>query len=252
VEWWRVTVSIRFRVAAIRPITFRTEIPVVAGFAADRPPRPAGPAHHEIRDRADESDRSGDATSRSRHRACFRHTTNRGTSILELLIVVGMTTVLAGTAVPALHNSIRDVRANAGLRAAIGQLQHARELAMTARRTVEVRFDGVNGMRTSRIDGDVTTPVAAVTFENGIEFRRFAGLPDTPDQFGMTAAINFGGATRVFFSTDGSLVDSRGVPTSGTVFLGTASVTNSARALTVVGATGRVQGYRWDGRQWQQ
>ncbi len=175
-----------------------------------------------------------------------------GFTLIELLMVVGVLTVLAAVAVPSLNNTIRDVRSNAALRAAIGQFQNARELAMTARRTVEVQCLGTNRVQVSRIDSGVTTVVSNLIFENGMEFRTFTGQPDTPDQFGRATAVSFGGATRIFFTTDGSLVDINGVPATGSVFLGVSGMPITSRALTVMGATGRVQGYRWDGLQWQQ
>ena len=78
-----------------------------------------------------------------------------------------------------------------------------------------------------------------------------AGIPDTPDAFGNGRAVNFGGPTTVWFLADGSLTDANGVPVSGTVFLATPSQPLSARAVTVLGPTGRIQGYRWDGKAWR-
>ena len=175
-----------------------------------------------------------------------------GFTLIELLLVVSILVILGAVAVPSLRNTVRDARANAGMRAAMGQFKSARDLAMTARRLVEVQFLGTNQIQLSRIDGAVSTVVSNVTLENGMEFRTFTGLPDTPDQYGLTGAVSFGAAARIFFMTDGSLVDINGVPATGTVFLGVSNVSITARALTVLGATGRIQGYRWDGRQWQQ
>jgi hypothetical protein len=80
-----------------------------------------------------------------------------------------------------------------------------------------------------------------------------AGLPDTPDAFGNTGPIAFGTATVIKFAPDGTLVDQSGQGLNGSVFMAIPNIqgTNlSARAITVLGSTGRVRGYRWDGSKW--
>jgi hypothetical protein len=37
---------------------------------------------------------------------------------------------------------------------------------------------------------------------------------------------------------------------NGTVFFGKPNVPMSARAVTIMGATGKIQLYRWNGTQW--
>ena len=176
-----------------------------------------------------------------------------GITLIELLFVVALTGILAAISVPMLQNTIRDARASAAMRVLMGQLIAARESSMTSRRNVEVKFLGTNQVQLVRIDtGATTTVLSTVTMENGMEFRTFAGMADTPDQFGNGAAVSFGAATRVFFTTDGSLIDVNGAPATGTVFMGVANMSTTARAVTIMGATGRIQGYRWDGLQWAQ
>ena len=77
-----------------------------------------------------------------------------------------------------------------------------------------------------------------------------AGLPDTPDAFGMHASVDFGSATKVRFNTDGSLIDQSGGILNGTLVLAFNNVPLSARAVTILGSTGRVRGYRWNGKAW--
>jgi hypothetical protein len=75
-------------------------------------------------------------------------------------------------------------------------------------------------------------------------------VPDTPDAFGNANAVAFGVANTVMFGTDGTLIDGNGNPLNGTVFLIIISQPESARAVTVLGATGRIRGYRWWGGVW--
>jgi hypothetical protein len=77
------------------------------------------------------------------------------------------------------------------------------------------------------------------------------GLPDTPDAFGRTKALDFGSSTFVRFTPDGTLTDQDGGVVNGTVYMAQAGATRSARAITVLGSTGRIRAYKWDGKAWK-
>ena len=89
-----------------------------------------------------------------------------------------------------------------------------------------------------------------VSFEGGTKYSLPAGLPDTPDGFGRTQAVDFGAATAVMFTSDGTCIDQTGNPVNGTIFVGLPGRPLSARAITILGGTGRVRGYRWNGQKW--
>ena len=72
------------------------------------------------------------------------------------------------------------------------------------------------------------------------------------DSFGNAAAVDFRGASRLFFLSDGTFVDLQGNPLNGSIFLGIPKHPETARAVTILGATGRVRAYRWTGSQWIQ
>jgi hypothetical protein len=82
------------------------------------------------------------------------------------------------------------------------------------------------------------------------EFRLFGGVSDTPDAFGNGSAVSFGGPGPWLFLSNGILVDSGANPINGTVFLGQADHPETARAVTILGATGRVRDYKWTGTAW--
>ena len=67
---------------------------------------------------------------------------------------------------------------------------------------------------------------------------------------GFVVAISFGTALKIMFGPDGTLIDNNGSPINGTVFLSVANNPASFRAVTVLGATGRVRSYRWNGVVW--
>ena len=141
---------------------------------------------------------------------------------------------------------------DAGMRLMIAQLNYARDTAISQRRQVEITFPTNNSIQITRHDLPIpnTTVLANAPMESGLRFGVFPGTPDTPDAFGNASATNFGGALNVLFGTDGELIDNSGAPLNGTIFLLFPGEQQSFRAVTVMGATGRVRGYRWNGRAW--
>ena len=75
---------------------------------------------------------------------------------------------------------------------------------------------------------------------------------------GMSAWIdphgtNGGPVGGMLFQSDGELVDgSTYQPINGTVFLGVPGTATTARAVTVLGSTGRVRGWTGNGNNWTQ
>ena len=54
------------------------------------------------------------------------------------------------------------------------------------------------------------------------------------------------------FTSDGSLIDSAGDVTNGTIFIGGPNHPETARAITVWGVTGMLRTWKWRGRVWMQ
>ena len=175
----------------------------------------------------------------------------RGFTLPELLIAIALFVIVAGIGVAQLGPAIQTARANAQAARVSGLIQLARENAIRTQRDLELRFDtDTNTVRIVRTNNGVTASVSEVTLEYNMSLRTFAGVPDTPEGFGMADAADFGGAARLFFISDGSLVDEDSVPVNGTIALGVADQVFSARAITVTGTTARPRRYRWLGGQW--
>lgn len=161
--------------------------------------------------------------------------------------------LVAGFALLNIAGILPGVRANTALRETVAQLRRGRELAMAQRRNIMISFLGNNQIELTRINVPAgTTVLDTVTLDNGVEFQLFGGVPDTPDSFGNGAAVDFGGSATLTFLSDGTLVDAQGSPLAGTVFLGLPGHPETARAVTILGGTGRVRGYRWTGTSWIQ
>lgn len=176
----------------------------------------------------------------------------QGFSLLEMLMVVAIGGTLASMAVVVGPSFLRHARADSGTSQALDALRGAREIAISQRRNVEVRFLGTNAIQVARVEipGGATTVLRGVEFENGVRFTLTAGLPDTPDRFGNATAIAFGPSATRMFTSEGTLVDASGDPLNGTVFLGIPNQPNTARAITIFGTTALLRAWRWDGRAW--
>ena len=180
-----------------------------------------------------------------------------GFSVIEILVAVAIIGVVLAMAMIKWSNLVPNARANAAMDMVVYRLRTAREQAIAHRRQVQVQFVGTNQMTISELWVTGTPPAPLTyTFEDNTQFMVFAGLPDTPMAFGNGSAIYFenisGGPPTMTFTTNGSFVDGSNNLVNGTVFLGITGNNLTARAVTVLGATGRVREYHWDGTQWQE
>lgn len=168
------------------------------------------------------------------------------------MVVLGIMGVLTAMAGLQIAQSRATLQGDGAMRVVLAQMRTAREMAITERRNMVVAFIGTAAIRVVReeVPGPTTTTLSTVGIENNIEFSLTAGLPDTPDAFGNGAAVDFGVASTVKFTPDGTLVDANGNVINGSVFLTQPGSPLSARALTVLGSTGRIRAWRWDGRNW--
>jgi Tfp pilus assembly protein FimT len=176
-----------------------------------------------------------------------------GFTMVEASLVILIMSIVSGFVLLSYNGMMPGINANAAMNQTMAQLQTGRELAIAQRREFQVAFVGDNQIQLTRVEepaGAGTTVLSAVTLDNNVQFHQFDGIPDTPDSLGAGAAISFGGLDTLTFLSDGTLVDAQGNPLSGTVFLGLADHPETARAVTVLGATGRVRSYRWTGTSW--
>jgi prepilin-type N-terminal cleavage/methylation domain-containing protein len=178
---------------------------------------------------------------------------NAGFSLIEISLVMLIGCAVAGFAVMNITEMLPAINANGSMHQIVAQLRNGRELAVAQRRNIQVLFQNSNQIQLVRNDvPSGSTLLSTSTLEHGCRFHLFDGIPDSPDSFGNAAAVDFGAASTMTFLSDGTLVDEEGNPLSGSVFLGIADSSATARAVTILGATGRIRSYRWTGTSWIQ
>ena len=183
----------------------------------------------------------------------------RGFSLLEALTAVAILMILAGMAIINFGSVLPSAKANSAMDQMLYQLRSARARAIAHRREVQIQFVGTNQLTISELwPAGIPPAPTTVSFEGGASYMVFAGLPDIPApySFGNASAIYFGGVTGgppvMKFTTNGSFINGGNALVNGTVFLGIPGKTSTARAVSILGATGRIRQYHWDGVRWQE
>jgi prepilin-type N-terminal cleavage/methylation domain-containing protein len=193
----------------------------------------------------------------------------RGFTMVEMAVAVMIILVISAMAIIAYLPTLQDARFDAAMRQVVDQLRQAREYAITNRRYVQVTFPIVVVGATNQYAvvllqrndltagaGAINPTLSTVYIQFPAQYLVFPGSPDTPDAFGNSAAIEFEGLSDgpvggMLFQSDGELVDGTTFqPINGTVFLGYPGKNTSARAITILGGTGRARGWKGTGSTW--
>ncbi|MGE3276494.1 MAG: Tfp pilus assembly protein FimT/FimU [Vicinamibacterales bacterium] len=181
--------------------------------------------------------------------------TQSGFTLPEMLVAVTFFLILSGMALATVNAVVPSVRADGQVSRVLGALQAAREVSISSRRDVELRFDtDASTMTVVRLDGGgAETELQVLGFEYNVKFYQFGDMGDTPEGFGAGGVVDFGDSSELIFTSDGTLVDETGVPVNGTIFMGMAGKRETARAITVTGATARARFYKWSssGTGWE-
>jgi type II secretory pathway pseudopilin PulG len=186
--------------------------------------------------------------------------------MLEMMIVIAVSLVIAAMAIIQLQPALSSERADSAAREMMDQMRQAREYAITNRRYVQITFPVVaneyeiqmtiKNSLTAGAGPDVA--LEPVPIQPPMTFYLNPKAPDTPDAFGNANAIDFGGLAGgppagMLFQSDGELVAAATfLPINGTVFMGIAGQPNLGRAVTVLGTTGRVRGWKYPSGAWDQ
>ena len=186
-----------------------------------------------------------------------------GFSLLEAVVVIGLMMVMMAFAIFKSTSMMPNYKADSAQDVVVSTLRQARQTAITQRRDVEVwidqTFSGTDQVQHIKyqvvaISGDQPQPLVSVGLPRGSQMVLEPGVPDTPMGFGNNAAVyigNVGGGPPVMkFRSTGAYTDPVYSPLNGTIFIGVPSQAFTARAVTIMGGTGRVRPYTWSGTTW--
>jgi type II secretory pathway pseudopilin PulG len=188
----------------------------------------------------------------------------QGFTLVESVVVIGIMMVLMGIAVIQSFGSLESYQANAASDVVVSQLRVARQLAITQRRTVQLwidsapetdnRFHVKYQIQPAPQTNEVAGPMVSVPLPGQTQLVLEAGVPDTPMNFGNSAAVFIGnppvsgGPPIMQFNSTGTFTDNTGnTLLYGTIFIGVPSQKPTARAVTIMGGTGRVRAYTYIG-----
>ena len=183
----------------------------------------------------------------------FDNHTQRGFSLLEMMVVVSIAVVATGISFVSLMPALKDAQVGSAVNTALATVRRAREEAIAKRRVYVVKFVSPGTIQVTQ-NTDLGTPLITTTLPSDMSFVADPSLPTPgPDGFGggkvaidLDQGISGGDATELFFQPDGSAVDLNNNVNNGVVYIGRPGELGSSRAITVWGSTGRVRAWRVD------
>jgi prepilin-type N-terminal cleavage/methylation domain-containing protein len=183
-----------------------------------------------------------------------------GFSMVEMLIVLAVIMIMLGTAFIQIGPMLKDSQANAALQTTLGMMRRTQEMAVDQRQVYRLTFTAPRTIQLDKVTIDPVTKARVFTFQSKIDlptqtqFTAVAGLPNTPttvpDGYGNgSVAIDFdrdfgGGGTDIYFQRDGRALDSANRVNNGLIYMCRPGELNSCKAVSLIGATGRVKGWR--------
>jgi prepilin-type N-terminal cleavage/methylation domain-containing protein len=207
-----------------------------------------------------------------------RHS-NRGFSLLELVVVVAIASVLTAIAVPQMISQRRLTRSTAVTREIMTQMRYARQLAMSqsgatptgSLRRVAFTFQYDDATKRINIIGPIPAGTASLidgTYPNiagssvvttvsltqgGLASTQIAsgipsGLPGGPTAVdGVTGVALANGKLNITFQPEGQVVDTSNNPVDRALFIYNNQASQAtASAISVRGASGRVKIWRYN------
>jgi Tfp pilus assembly protein FimT len=175
--------------------------------------------------------------------------------LTELLVTVAILMVGGAVAVMNVAGAVRSSHVETAYQNTLDQLRFARQVAIDKRTVCRVDFTAPGTVSVTQAFAD-GTPVQTetITLPADVQYTVVAGMPTpptpTPDNLGNgTVAIDFdrvagGSGATIFFQPDGSALDAAGRTNDGVIYVARPNELTGARAITLLGTTGRLRGWR--------
>lgn len=187
-----------------------------------------------------------------------------GFSLIEVLIVVAISVVVAAIAIIQIGPVLSTARVDAAAGYVLNEIRHTRERAIDERRKYQITFviNATTPFATMNVFQGNTNAAGALVYTADsslslpYDMQFLAPIPAPPtapdgQACGQTLAINFsvtGGAcgtnATLTFHPDGSMTSGLGGYADGAIYMGRPGQPLSTRAVSFYGATGRTKGWR--------
>jgi len=185
----------------------------------------------------------------------------KGFTLLEAVLVIGIIFVISGIAIVQSFGSTENYVAGSAMDIVVSQLRVARGLAISQRRSVQVTFNQTTvpysisyQIQPAPGSKEALGTLNTAVLPNSALFLMETGVPNTPMNFTLCGTNPIcignvgGGPVYMQFSSTGQFTDNTGINVlNGTIFVGIPNQVTSARAITILGGTGRIREYVWTG-----
>ncbi len=190
----------------------------------------------------------------------------RGFSMLEMMIVVAIMMIASAVALISMQPALKQSRVTNAYNTTLAAMRRGREASIGERRRYLVRFSNAAVPNTISISPADPAPGgvrATYSLPTDVKYVTVTGFPAVgPDGFGSgSTAIDFDQniavptKTDIYFYPDGSAQDVNNNINNGVVYVARPGDLNTAMAITLWGATGRLRGWRYTavgGARWIQ
>jgi prepilin-type N-terminal cleavage/methylation domain-containing protein len=182
----------------------------------------------------------------------------RGFTLLEMLLVVAIIFILASMAIINIGGALPGEQTQAGLNAAVAVFRQGHDIAIAERRNFQLVVPAVTplnqiGLERLEVGGGVT-PLPVTTLPAPAQFGLDPSITVAPEtglvQSTCATGLCFGGTPTQTWQPDGTFVQANGQPLSAVVYVMVPGNPGAQRAFTILGSTGRIRTYRWNGSTW--